>query len=195
MFRQIAKSGGTILIVSGLAGGGCRVTGSVQGHWSVRCYMRKFSLLRRAASHFRRDCGEQVGPRNPLCCRPRLETLENRDVPSTLVQLDFNGMSRWDVDLIVNRHISSTVTTGPQPSWINISILNTQFGGFEAYKFLDFDGNGRLDSADGNRAAGIITDRVQQLFAPYDVTVFRQDSTVYAVSRMMSASTHDALIV
>src|SRR5262245_25885564 len=94
-----------------------------------------FRSGRALSKNSQRDNRTQIGPRKPLKFKPRLEALENRDLPTTLIELDFNGMTSQDAHYIVNHHISTTVTTGPQPSWINFSILNTQFGGFETFKF------------------------------------------------------------
>ncbi|HKB02641.1 MAG TPA: hypothetical protein VKD90_10500, partial [Gemmataceae bacterium] len=125
-----------------------------------------------------------------------LDALETRRCPVTTILLDFNGYSQQDINYIQSRGISTTVTnTAPDDSFIRgFEVLNTQFGGFSTYQFLDFSGDGKLDATDGNMAASLIAEQVRTLFAPYDVRVVRQDSAIAAVDYLTGHATDDAFI-
>src|SRR4051794_15302103 len=78
-----------------------------------------------------------------------LERLEGRETPATLVVLDFNGISTADFSRVqAAMPASGQVTTPPaQNSFVDqLQTLNTQFGGFSRYSFLDLDGNGTIDA-------------------------------------------------
>ena len=114
----------------------------------------------------------------------------------TTILIDFDGYNQQDINYILARGVSTTViNTHPEPSFIRgFDVLNTQFGGYSTYQFLDFNVDGRLDSADGNIAASKIIERVRTLFAPYNVQVVRQDSVIAAVDFLTGRATDDTLI-
>jgi Ca2+-binding RTX toxin-like protein len=73
--------------------------------------------------------------------------------------------------------------------------LQTLYGGYQEFSFLDFDGNGRLTTADADLAADRIIDKVKQDFAPYNVNVLRMDDSFEAIRRARSNRQGDAIIV
>ena len=125
-----------------------------------------------------------------------LEPLEVRHCPVTTILLDFDGYSQQDINYYTARNINTTVTqTAPDASFIRgFDVLNTQFGGYSTYQFLDFNTDGKLDSVDGNLAASKIMEQVRLLYAPYDARVVRQDSAIAAVDFLTGHTTNDTLI-
>ena len=134
--------------------------------------------------------------------RPCLEALEQREVPAKLIVLDFDGISRSEIEILRDRRVSNNLTDllddpdfeGTQ-SFVGVfAALHTMDGGYDRFRFLDLDRNRRLDVHDGDLAAERIMAGVREDYAPYDVDVVRQDDTWLAVDRLMVNRAHHALI-
>jgi Ca2+-binding RTX toxin-like protein len=129
--------------------------------------------------------------------RPRplgLERLEDRTTPSTLLLLDYDGSTaaeaeRLDTAVESNDGVLNPATRIPFTGMFGF-ITN-----YADYRFLDYDNDGRISGADGERAADAILARVRQDFAPYDVDVSRENSTDRAIARVQGSAGEDAIIL
>jgi Ca2+-binding RTX toxin-like protein len=132
--------------------------------------------------------------RRPPALRP-LERLDERDLPSTLVLLDFNGATQDDLDRAARYAPAwpDHPTAGGLPYGFvaGFAILNSDY---DRFQFLDFDGDGELDAVDGELAVNEVLANVRDDFAPYDVTVRREDSTGAALDAMRRNGGHDTLV-
>src|SRR5688572_23938865 len=100
--------------------------------------------------------------------RPALsvERLEVRQVPTTLVLLDFDGVSRDESAAALRAlHRPGAWEAAAQPAFVGaFTTLGTEHswadgarrGGYAEFSFLDFNRDGRLDAVDGEIAAGRI---------------------------------------
>src|SRR5262245_51236361 len=91
--------------------------------------------------------------RSPRTARLGLETLEGRDVPAATVYLDFTGIAPVHV-----RDLSRAMTIdegmaasgaldapdGAKSFVAEFAALQTQYGGYAAFHWLDLDADGRL---------------------------------------------------
>lgn len=143
--------------------------------------------------------GESTGVARPRPARLNVEALEAKELPATLILLDFNGVTNADLRAAVSRVQSPPALGTPAsagqsiPSFVAaFDTLNREYG---RYRFLDFDGDGRLNSVDANRAIDEIVRRVEQDFAPYDVRVLRSDGTSIALGQMAGSPAGDALVI
>jgi Fascin domain len=70
-----------------------------------------------------------------------------------------------------------------EPSFIGeFSKLNTEYGGYSRFSFLDFNNDGRIDIADANIAADEIMGVIRKKFQLYDVRVVREDNIDAAIN-------------
>jgi Ca2+-binding RTX toxin-like protein len=123
-----------------------------------------------------------------------MESMEPRQMMAADVYLDFTGATQARV----NEACSAFTCWRDRPTSGGLvgfqqgfSLLNSQYSRFS---FLDFDGDGRLNSSDGSIAIAGVMDRVRQDFAPYDVNIVAMSNSSTAVSRMRASATNDALI-
>ncbi len=140
--------------------------------------------------------------------RPQLESLENRDLMATLVVLDFDGMTAAEHRDALQLHSPNWAANAMSSFVGGFNTLNSDhmiyrfigpevvpsYGNYEKFQFLDFNNDGRLNSADGEIAASRIMDRVRRDFEPYDVLVVREDNTARALERIASNSAKDTLV-
>jgi Ca2+-binding RTX toxin-like protein len=128
---------------------------------------------------------------------PMLQALESRHVPAPLIVLDFDGISASEIEFLrarvrCNRDLESA--PGLLSFVGEFAALQDGYGGYAVNQYLDFDGNGALDADDGELAAKRVMARVREDFAPYNVTIVREDHTPRAVELLQTNSAHDALI-
>ena len=123
-----------------------------------------------------------------------MESMEERKLMTTNVFLDFDGSTQAEV----NHACSTFACWRDRPSsggmmgfQQGFSLLN---GRYRDFSFLDFDGNGRLNSTDGVLASEAVLDRVSEDFAPYDVNVVSMGNSNEAIRQMRNSTTGDALI-
>ncbi len=127
-----------------------------------------------------------------------LTTLEAREVPAADIFLDFNGISSAELEdlkdaIPVNPDLANS--NGALSFLGEFTTLQTQYGGYDQYSWLDFDGNGKLTTADGEIAVGRIISRVREDFAPYDVFVTREDQAADYIEYMTNSETNDAVVI
>jgi hypothetical protein len=118
--------------------------------------------------------------------RLQLEPLEDRRLLSTLLYLDFDGCTQAEEQLAVTELPGwrTPQSIGPQGelSFLGeFNVLNTQYGGYSKYSFLDENHDGVLDRTDADILAGHIMARVRQQYSDFDVQVIRMDSTAGAL--------------
>jgi len=139
-------------------------------------------------------------PRRPILS---VKGLEDRQVPTTLLLLDFDGMTRAEHSAALGLHRPGPWTPVAVTSFVGeFATLNTEHtwsdgtrrGGYAEFSFLDFNRDGRLDAVDGDIAAGRILAQVRADYSPYDVQVVREDVTDSALTRMRSSPAHDTLV-
>ena len=129
-------------------------------------------------------------------CRPCLELLEGRWLPSTMIVLDFDGASETDVNAVTAR--LGGIPTGEGESFPTFTSFigefqNTLNADYARYQFLDYNGDGVLNATDGNRAATQILNWVRENFSPFDVRVVREDNTSRALNLLRSNDGNDTL--
>lgn len=140
-----------------------------------------------------------------LCPTPKARTtrlavqpLEAREVMSTMIVLDFNGVSNADLKRTTAAVGSPSALTKPAAEGKGLTDFIAGFASLNAdynrYRFLDFTGNGTISTVDADRAAGAIMERVRDDYAPYDVVVRRADSTSTALSWMKDNRAEDAYV-
>ncbi len=126
------------------------------------------------------------------------ESLEPRDLFATDVMLDFDGASKSElVDL--GKAVSTTknlANAGKLLSFVGeFATLQSEYGGYDTFQFLDFNGDATLTRADGELAAQRILTKVTQDFAPYDVNVSRVDDHAAAIKKAAANSAHDTIVI
>ncbi|MCA9263322.1 MAG: hypothetical protein KDA60_05715 [Planctomycetales bacterium] len=119
---------------------------------------------------------------------------------TTNLMIDFSGASSTDVRSLVDSIPAVLSEPGTlasrESSFVQaFSTLQTSYGGYSRYRFLDYDGNGRLDAHDGELAVDAIMGQVQQDFAPYDVNVLRVDNTATAIQIAQGNPAHDTILL
>jgi Ca2+-binding RTX toxin-like protein len=147
-------------------------------------------------------CGRGRHPRSSRSRRKafHLEALESRNLLTTLVLLDFDGATRdefaaakADLNYPRSYDLPEVSTQEFHESFVGeFASLNAEF---DAYEFLDLDGNNVIDAADGELAVSRIVARVREDFAPYDVRVFREDMTAAALDTIGANAGHDTLVL
>ena len=119
------------------------------------------SLLRRA------DRREHTGTARMSHTRLHLESMESRLVPATI------GVEKWAVLDFDGEYISaSEMTTGGWSDKPAQSVLSFRSLFGASRPRLDMNGDGLVNTTDANLAQDVIVRKVQQDFAPYDVSVF-----------------------
>src|SRR5262245_33504716 len=131
--------------------------------------------------------------------RLALENLEGRDVPSTLVILDFDGAIADELAdaraHVGSGHWPDDVETAPDGRPMYSSGLTglTTLGATD-FPFLDVDYNGKIDLKDANYLANEVVRKLQLQYAGFDVRVVRADNHASAMQLLGSSSAHDTLI-
>lgn len=130
--------------------------------------------------------------------RLNVETLGDRSLMSTMIILDFNGVTNSDLQRTVSQVSSPRALSEPAAAGQPVASFVGAFASFNAdynrYRFLDFNGNGQINAIDGNLAATAIVNRVRDDFAPYNVNVKRVDSTTTALDQMKRNSGEDVYV-
>jgi hypothetical protein len=126
-----------------------------------------------------------------------LECLEARDVPTVTVLLDFDGATaaQTRAAYVALPGWQEPDAAHVEPSFVGeLDALNDRYGGFERFRFLDVNADGRLDRADGDLLARFVINQVRRDFAAYDVRVSREDDTARALTTLDNGIAGDALI-
>ncbi|MEE2641794.1 MAG: hypothetical protein VX768_14295 [Planctomycetota bacterium] len=125
----------------------------------------------------------------------KLESLETRDLMTSLILLDFDGQTpgeRWEAT--TELHTSSGMANQQvEVSGTTTEVLNLNQQ-YEKFSYLDANSDGVLNDADTDRIADLIVAKVQQDFSPYDVIVQRVDDHETAMRMMRENPAGDALI-
>jgi len=135
----------------------------------------------------RRRAARQQAPRAHAA-----EVLEARQLLTALIAVDFSGATLEEVQAVDNALSGPGGTKVAEASFVGeFATLNSQFS---KYSFLDFNFDGSLNLNDGNLAASMIMQKVQQDYAPYDVFAVRIDDSDFAIKELNNEVKGDAFI-
>jgi hypothetical protein len=117
------------------------------------------------------------------------ETLEARSVPAQLLLVDFDGATLTEVEDTFRR-LPGWLSPADAPgqdrrSFVDeIAALQTQYGGYSLYSWLDMNSDGALNRTDGDLVVQHILARVEEDYLGNNLRVEREDSTNLALDRV-----------
>jgi Ca2+-binding RTX toxin-like protein len=131
--------------------------------------------------------------------QPRLDCLESRDLLSHYLVIDFNGATQAELEQALRSiptwRAPTAAATMDRRSFVDeFAALQTQYGGYNRFSWLDFNGDGTLDRQDGDLAAQAILAKVDERFLGFDLNVVREDNTSRALALMNNGVGGDTLI-
>ena len=117
---------------------------------------------------------------------------------TALAVLDFDGATAQEIQTASQtlERSSGLSTTSNFVGFISeLPVLNTQYGGYNAYNFLDLDHNGTINRTDGDLTINQIVARVRIDFQAYDVRVVREDNSARTLSLVNNGQPGDTLVL